>query len=197
VDVLQWVQLLTALGVGSVIGTWFGASRARREVRSATLKAIAKTETERWAGAPDSKDYPDFVSAVRDLETFALIARIPRHAVRHYLVLAEAARRLSDDAFDVYGPEQELYGPIDGYFDNVVRDAAEILTRLAWRPWWTRVTLRRDLKNLRSLAASFDESDIKRRLATGQGAHGELPGPLGELPGIKLPPPVVELPPQN
>lgn len=196
-DFLEWVPLLGALGIGSVIGNYVGAGRTRREVRSGVLKAIAKTETERWAGAPDSKDYPDFVSAVRDLETSALIARIPRHAMRHYLVLAEAARRLSDDAFDVQYPEEVLAGPIDGYFDDVVRDAAEILTRLAWRPWWTRVTLRRKLKNLRSRAASFDESDIKRRLASGQGAHGKLPGPLGELPGIKLPPPIVELPPQD
>jgi hypothetical protein len=40
VDVLQWVPLITALGVGSVVGTWFGASRARREARSGVLKAI-------------------------------------------------------------------------------------------------------------------------------------------------------------
>jgi hypothetical protein len=96
-DVLQWVPLLGALGIGSVIGNWFGAGYARREVRSGVLKAIAATEKTRWAAA---HHYPDFRDAARDLQTSALIARIPREAVRHYLVFAEAARRLSDDSFD-------------------------------------------------------------------------------------------------
>ncbi|HEY0227316.1 MAG TPA: hypothetical protein VGC05_13195, partial [Mycobacterium sp.] len=133
-DVLQWVPLLGALGVGSVIGNYIGAGSARREVRSGVLKSMAATESRRWAG---TSDYRDFVIAVRDLETAALIARVPRHAVRHYLVLAEAARHLSDASFEQFGGGDELgAGGIDGYFADVVRAAAEAITRLAWRPWW-------------------------------------------------------------
>jgi hypothetical protein len=57
--------------------------------------------------------------------------------------------------------------------------------------------LRRELENVRSRALSFDEVDIRRRLASGQQAHGVLPGPLGQMPNIKLPPPFVELPEQE
>jgi hypothetical protein len=185
VDVLQWVPLLGALGVGSVIGNYVGTGRARREVRSGVLKSITATESKRWAG---SSEYTDFVTAVRDLETAALIVRVPRHAVRHYLVLADAARHLSDESFEERDGDEEMgAGGIDGYFADVVRDAAEVITRLAWRPWWARVSLRRDLKSLRSRAEGFDENDIKRKLASGQRAHGALPGPLGELPGINAP----------
>lgn len=186
---LHWVPVASALGAGSVIGGWYGSSRARREARSGILTAIGETETTRWALLADSGDYMGFKLAVRDLETSALIARIPRRAVRHYVVLAETARNLSDDAFDVQYPEEDLSGPIDGYFDDLVRDAAELLCRLAWRPWWTRCVLWLELKSLRSRASKFDEPDIKRRLATGQSRHGVLPGPLSKLPGIKLPPP--------
>jgi hypothetical protein len=99
-------SLLAALGAGSVIGNWFGGGRSRREVRSAVLKAIAATETERWTDDPNSADYEDLLSAIRDLETTALIARIPRRAVRHYLIFAYAARHLSDDGVD-YLPRRE------------------------------------------------------------------------------------------
>jgi hypothetical protein len=37
-----------------------------------------------------------------------------------------------------------------------------MIIRLSWRPWWTRLRMRKDLKSLRSGAASFDELDIKQ-----------------------------------
>jgi hypothetical protein len=135
---VQWIPLGSAvggLGVGSAIGTWFGAGRARREVRSDVLKALATTESKRWAEDPDSHDYPEFVTAVRGLETAALIARLPRRAVLHYVVLADAARHLSGDSVDYLPAENDFWGPIDGRFDTLVRDAAEVLTGLTWRPW--------------------------------------------------------------
>ncbi|BBX25715.1 hypothetical protein [Mycolicibacterium alvei] len=187
-DPLELVPLLGALGAGSVIGNWFGGGRSRREVRSGILRAIATTETKRWATDPDSTDFGDFITAVRDLETAALVARIPRLAVRHYVVLAHAARQLSDDGVDYFRDENDFWGPIDGYFDTLVRDSADVLTRLAWRPWWTRLGLRLDLRNLRTRALEFDDQRLQRRLAGAQKAYGALPGKLGQLPGVKDPP---------
>jgi hypothetical protein len=167
---------------------WVGAGKARRELRSAVLNAITVVETERWARDPDSADYPKFVAAVHDLQTAALVARIPRIAVRHYVVLAEAARQLSDDAVDFDDADQTFWGGIDGYFATLVRDAAEVLTQLAWSPARMRLTLPRDLEKLRRRALQFGDAKIEWRLAGAQKAHGGLPGALGQLPGIEDPP---------
>ncbi|WP_100514693.1 hypothetical protein [Mycobacteroides abscessus] len=181
------VSLLGAVGAGSVIGNWFGGSRSRRELRSGVLNAIAVTETKRWASDPDSSDFGDFVTAIRDLETAALIARMPRQAVHHYVVFARAARLLSDDNVEYLPGEEDFWGPIDGYFDTLVRDFAEVLTRLVWRPWWTRLRLLLDLSILRSRALEFDDQRIRHKLASAQRSHGTLPGKIGKLPGTKDP----------
>ncbi|QZH65024.1 hypothetical protein [Mycolicibacterium farcinogenes] len=187
-DLVQWLPLVGGLGVGSVIGNYIGAGRARREVRGAVLKAIEATEMARWA--PTS--YREFRTAYREVETSALIARIPRTAVHHYLVLAEAGRQLSDESYEeLNGDEDFGAGAINGHLSDVVSDAAGLITRLAWRPWWTRMLLRKDLKGLRdrTLEISDDFADVKRKVAVGQRNHGVLPGPLGEIPGIKVEPP--------
>ena len=131
-DFLQWVPLLSVLGVGGAIVGWVGAGKARRELRSAVLNAITVVEAERWARDPDSADYPKFVAAVHDLETAALVARIPRIAVRHYVVLAEAARQLSDDAVDFDDADQTFWGGIDGYDATLFAMPPKVLTQLAW-----------------------------------------------------------------
>jgi hypothetical protein len=176
--------LVGGLGVGSVFGNYVGGGRARREVRGAVLKAIEAAETTRWAPTK----YREFRSAYRELETTALIARVPRAAVRHYLVLAEAAQRLSDESFEERGGEEDLgAGGIDGYFADLVQEAADVVTRLAWRPWLTRLRLSKELKGLREQVQKLSDDDIaiKRMLAAGQRTHGVLPGPLGEIPGIR------------
>ena len=171
-----------------MIGNYIGGGRARREVRGAVLKAIEATETTRWAPTI----YREFRTAYREVETAALIARVPRAAVRHYLVLAEAGLKLSDDSYEERDGDEEMgAGGIDGYFADVIQEAAEMITRLAWRPWLTRLRLPKDLKSLRDQAQKFsdEERNIKWALARGQRTHGLLPGPLGEIPGIKLEPP--------
>jgi hypothetical protein len=191
---LEWVPLLGALGVGGAIGNYVGAGRSRREVRSAILQAIANTEKERWSKDPDGNDYSEFVIALRELETASLIARVPRDAVHHYVVLAEAARILSDDAVDFFPGDSSFWGPIDGYFDTLVRNSAAVLTRLAWSPWRARIKLRWNLRKLRARALKFDDETIRWRLAAAQKRRGPLPGKLGELPGIEDPPQYVQIP---
>lgn len=187
---MQWLPALAGLGVGGVIIGWAGAGKARREVRSAVLKALASTETTRWHGLADSRDYQHFRAALHELETAALIARIPRLAVQHYTVFAEAARHLSDDSFEDRDGDEELgAGGIDGYFARVVSDAAEIVTKLAWRPWISRLRYRMDLRRLRNRAAAIavDELPIRSQLASVQYSQGRLPSPLGELVDKQFP----------
>jgi hypothetical protein len=95
-------------------------------------------------------------------------------SLRHYVVFAEAARHLSDANVDFDPADQSFWGGIDGYFDTLVRDAAEVLARLAWSPLRARVTLRTDLKKLRTRASEFENpiNPIKWRLAGAQKRHG-------------------------
>jgi hypothetical protein len=83
-------------------------------------------------------------AASHGLETSALIARLPRQAVMHDLVFAQAARWwLSDESFEDKEGDQDFgAGGIDGYFANEVTEAARILSRLAWSPWLARIDLR-------------------------------------------------------
>jgi hypothetical protein len=188
VNFVQWVPLVAALGVGSVIGNYVGAGKARREVRSAVLKALASTENARWIGLAESNEYRHFREALRELETAALIARIPRLAVQHYTVLAVTARGLSDEDYEDKGGDEDMgAGGIESSFARVVRDSAEIVTQLAWRPWLSRVRYRVDLKRLRERAAAIDAADVKRQLASAQYSQGRLASPLSELVDKQFP----------
>ncbi|MFZ2241401.1 MAG: hypothetical protein WAV90_17950 [Gordonia amarae] len=122
------------------------------------------------------------------------MARVPRKPVDHYLVLAYAARDLSGDALNFDNVHYEFQGPIDGYFDTLVKDAAKVLTHLAWRPWWGRVRYRIDLWRIRNRALEFDDDKIKRSLAWAQKNLTKLPGNLSQLPGVEDPPQFVQLP---
>ncbi|WP_144418324.1 hypothetical protein [Mycobacterium sp. EPa45] len=189
-DFVQWIPLISALGVGGAIGGWVGASRQRREVRGGVLNAIAATESKRWAGA---YGYREFSAGLRELETAALVARVPRSAVQHYIVFADAARCLSDDSYEEHDGDEEMgAGAVNGYYASLVRHAAEIVTQLAWRPWLTRISLRRRLNSLRARVMAVNDSDVQQRLALCQRVQGILPGPLGELPGTKSLPPMTE-----
>lgn len=187
VDILQWAPLLGALGVGSVIGTWFAGSSARRETRSAILNDLVDTEKTRQATDPNSKDYPEFAAAVHTLQRTALIARIPQAVVHHYVVFAHTARYLSFDALDFDPLEQEFWGATDPEYDALVREAAAILTNYAWNPWRTRIFLREELRGLRKRAIKLEIRGLKEHLADAQRWHGTLPGQMSRLPGLKAP----------
>lgn len=179
---MQWIPLLTALGAGTAIGNYLGAGRGRREVRSNALNCLAATETSRFTGHSGLPDAPNFQAALRDFETAALIARIPRPVVQHYLAFAQAAQGLSREDFEEKGGDEDQgAGMVDADFDKLVRRSAEIVTGLAWRPWWKRCTYRWDLRTLRKDAAVTDSPGGRRHIAYAQYSHGRLPGPLGEL----------------
>jgi len=184
-DVSTLASILAALGAGGVIGQYVGGAGARREIRSAFLKTIAAVEEARVCKAPNGEDYPAFVTAIRDLETAGLLARIPRRAVQHYVVLARAARYSSSDAVGFDPVEIEFWGSIPRSFNAVLRDTAEILARLAWSPWKGQLTLSRELKKLRVRAMKLDDRSIKHHLAMAQLYYYVLPGPLGQLPELK------------
>jgi hypothetical protein len=170
------VSLLGALGIGSVVGNYVGAGRARREVRSAVFKELAAVEGARWIGSTDT-DWRAFRTAMHSVETSALVARIPRRAVQHYVVFAQAARQLSEESYEERGGDEDMgAGGINGHFARDVSEAARILARLAWSPWLARLDLRWRLRKLRHRAAKHDD-EVQHALRDAQYMFGELPAP--------------------
>ena len=179
-DLIQWIPLAGALGVGSLIGNYVGGGKARREVRSGVLRALAETENTRWAIV--GKDASSFSTAARDLETAALIARIPGSAVQQYVLLANAAWRFSVEDFRKKdGDNGAIAGGVHSGLSDVVKGSAEVITELAWRPWWPRVTYKWKLHKLREEAAAIDDEDVKLHLASAQDELGRSSGSLGKL----------------
>lgn len=175
--------IIGALGIGSLATQYLMAARSRREVRSAVLEQLAEVEETRWAGSPDDPDYRQFQKALHALETGALVARIRRRAVIHYVVFAQAARWLTQDFADRHGYDEEVGPILFNPFADLVTGAAQTLTRLVWSPWWGRIDLCWRLKRLRKRVAACSEEE-RERITNAQRKHGELPEPLG-LPAPK------------
>lgn len=185
-DIATLASLATALGAAGAVGQYVGASKDRREVRSAFLDAVGAVEDTRFAKTPNGEDYPEFVAALRGLETAALIARIPERAVHHYVVLARAARYYSDGTVAYDPVDEDFFGSISPEFDAVLRDTARLLTTLAWSPWKMKPTLRLRLRKLRNRVVELlDTKGLKQDVGLAQRYLGVLPGPLGQLLHIK------------
>jgi hypothetical protein len=130
--------------VGTVTGQWVGATKDRRAARAEALKALAEVENARWAGTPEAA-HPTFRRVLRDLQTAALVARLPRPIVDTYLVLATAGHSLSQQDAEVT-PDPEYAGGIDAHLDDLIQDAARLVTDVAWSNgglrWFRRVHMR-------------------------------------------------------
>lgn len=153
--------LVGGLGVGSTISTYLTSARSRREVRGAVLEKLSAVEAARWAGPPDPVYfYVDFLAACRALETAALVARVPRRAVSHYLTYAYAARSMSEANWERW-QEEEVGGFVSVGLTEAVRESAETLTRIIWSPW-LRPGLRWHLMNeQKGINKGCDEEDTK------------------------------------
>lgn len=167
-----------ALGIGSLITQYLMSSRDRREVRGAVLKHLAIVEETRWAGAPDGVDYRTFQKSVHALQAAALVARIPRRAVLHYIVFAQAARSATQEFVERHDYDEEVGPILFNPLGEVVMTAARAMTRLAWSPLLGRVGLAWQLKKLRRQATTCDADEIEK-ITGAQRLYGELPAPLG------------------
>lgn len=151
-----WIQLLGAAGAGAVINQYIARARERREVRATAMRALSRSEQARWAGG-DDRDR-DFHSAAAELETASLIAGIPRPMVAQYLILADAARILSQESWDE-DPDPEFGGGINGALAETVRQAARFVADSAWHPYVSRLHQRTRLNMLRQQVDALSASD--------------------------------------
>ena len=145
-SVSDLVTILGALGVGSIFGQYLIGGQQRREIRSRVLSALEKLEDVRWSEGPGTQSR--FPEARHQLETAALIARVPRHVVSHYILLAEAAWRMSERHWEEK-PDLPESGAIDIVYANLVTEAAGDLAHCAWSPWFAiTLTKRRAAKRM-------------------------------------------------
>ena len=169
--IAEVVAVLGVLGVGSILGQYVGSSKDRREARAGVLSALADTESSRWVG-PDSKTtLGEFQTSMRKLQTAALVARLPRDAVWEYAVLAQAARWLSEEEWELTG-DPDTGGAIDASLAEAAREAARAIAAMAWSPaplhtWrWRRAKKRID-ELLTKLQSARERSAVKRSRDTG------------------------------
>jgi hypothetical protein len=126
----QAVAVLGALGLGSILGQYIGASKDRRASRADVLSALANTEADRWVG-PDKPSWGEFQTSMRKFQTAALIARLPREAVWEYGVLAQAARWCSQESWEQTG-DPDTGGGVDVHLSSATREAARTIAVIAW-----------------------------------------------------------------
>lgn len=91
------VSVLTALGIGSLLGTWVAGAKDRRAARADVAGALSVLEKKRFSD-PDSDDLEEFREARRRLQTRALTANIPQEPVRVYLRAADFSHRVTSHA---------------------------------------------------------------------------------------------------
>jgi hypothetical protein len=164
VVVTDVVSVLGVLGLGSVLGQYLASSKDRREARARVLSALAQVEQSRWVGAHATASLAEFETALRDLETAALVARLPRSSVLEYEVLAQSARRLSAEDWD-RTVDPETGGGIDAYMADATREAARTIAELAWSWGPThRWRSHRSKKRVDRLVARLQSEDTVRAL---------------------------------
>lgn len=163
-DLLQIIPSVIGGGfIGSIATHYLTTGRERREIRSTAMHKLGDVEQIRWAGDYSRKE---FRIALRELETAALIAQLPRDLVLLYKLLAETARTLSEnDLEENHGQDEDYAGGIDGMFAAIVRDTAATMSRAIWSPIITRATLRGTIKTLENRAIDIETTGEKSLLA--------------------------------
>lgn len=129
-DLSLIASVLSAAGVGSIVGSAISQGKDRRESRARVLGAVHVTEEERWAPSREGA----LMAALRELETSALVARMPQAVVRQYIILARAAAEASAESFEQSGGDPEFGSGIETEFARLVRDSARLIVKTAWRP---------------------------------------------------------------
>lgn len=154
------VSVISSLGIGTVMGQWVAGGKERREVRARALAALAEVESARWANLSESPEA--FTSAVRDLQTAMLVARLPREPTRAYIALATVGRWKSVESFE-RNPDAEHGGGINSKLADTVRDAAQLMSDVIWTPGlWRRMWLSRRLSRLNRTVDELDKPILTR-----------------------------------
>jgi hypothetical protein len=159
------VSVLGVLGVGTIIGQWFAGGKDRRAARAAVLAELGEVEAARWArGDDESAERTAFQTAIRQLQTAALIARLPRRPVVLYSQLALVSLWYTRSQLDLYD-DPEASG-LPGDFALIVREAAEMISKAAWASPATRwIWLPRRQRQVAGRAQAIEHPELARFIA--------------------------------
>ncbi|MPZ65666.1 MAG: hypothetical protein GEU83_09180 [Pseudonocardiaceae bacterium] len=126
--------------IAATIAPQFTQAAERRAARGQVRERLAEVEALRW----EDESYLDFRKAVAALEAAAIIARVPRAAVRSYLKTAEAARQTSETYPE--GPDGEPITLLaDEELADRVQDELERVSQVLWHPMLGRLAQRSGL----------------------------------------------------
>lgn len=132
------LSLAGVFGLGTIVSQVVLGGSARRTLRADVLRALAQCEKDRWVTSKAAQQI-DFRATINDFRATAMIAQLPRALVERYVLLAEAAQRLSREDFDEKDGEPQLFaGSITGDLSTATSDAAESISDAAWHPLRTR-----------------------------------------------------------
>jgi hypothetical protein len=117
----------------------FAAGKDRRAARAAVLTELGVIETARWADPREDVDtqYRQLRAAIRQLQTAALIAQVPRRPVVLYSQFALAAFWYIRGEIEKVRGDPDLIGLPTGFYDTVY-DAADMVSKAAWSSPATR-----------------------------------------------------------
>lgn len=169
-------ELLQSLGAGGVAGglvQYLSRSDERRRSRAHVREVLAQVESARWVHADQANNFRVIGDAIREFETAAMLARVPRDLVAVYSLAARAAHHYSWASLEEEGPFADedgtlLGGGVDARLSEVVRDAGRLVTDYLWAPVSTRIRLARAVKTLhqRLEHASAERKQIATAVAT-------------------------------
>lgn len=144
------LQYIGAFGIGSAATQYLLSGRERREVRAHFLAVLSRCEQARWYPLDDGQ--PTFWRLRHELVAAALVARLPKDAIRVYLLVGLACSWLSEADFEgTWDPDG---GGIAPEAARAGEAAATLVSDLAWAPWKYRWFRARRIGKIKSLAVA-------------------------------------------
>jgi hypothetical protein len=129
--------------IQSVLNPLFGQVHERRAFRADVLAKLAIVENKRWATA----EKPDQLrEAVASLRAASLVAGLDKRVVDFHVLTAGAGWQVSFRSWQEWPDEDG--GSVPSTLGTLISDSAAVLAAYAWRPYWRRAFLRRDLARL-------------------------------------------------
>jgi hypothetical protein len=178
---VSWItetgQLLTAVGVGSILGSlltqFVSRSGERRALRAKVREELSTVEQLRWAKAdpPRVQKSPGTPALLQEqraanlaaarlrLHTAAMMAHLPRGIVEEYDHLALAAHQSSKESL-----ADQQAASVPGPVSDCVQAAYRLMCDLLWHPVLTRLTYRWRFKKLQKLVATNRETEAGANL---------------------------------
>lgn len=130
---------LGAIGFATILAQWLAAGKDRRIARADFLTKLQRAELSRLpTGKGRRQDTERLRSSLRELESTALAARIPRFVVTRYMQLSIASLRYALNDLDRAGGDLDLAGLPVGLYGVLIR-LADLASRAAWSPQGTRI----------------------------------------------------------